>query len=638
MGKPLYGYMGKILRVDLTTGTIGEEPLTEALAGDTLGGTGLGAEILYREVPPGTAWDDPANRIVMAAGPASGTTLSGAGMVALTTKGPMTNLAITSQANGFWGAFLKFCGYDALILQGRSPRWVYLQIDDGRVALKDAAAILGKDTWEMEEAIRQELGESRMLSVFGIGPAGEAGVRFAVVAGDQGHVCSKNGCGAVMGAKRLKAVAVVRGRQAVPVHDRERFRQKARALVEHAKTSRPALYQWGTGGNFSMHAKAGSLPVRNFTTNLYPEHEGMNGPFFRTHFEHRSKPCWACRILHTKYIKVTEGPYKGQEGEEPEYECMAAWGPLIGNTDPGAVVMLSDLTDRLGMDVNEAGWLVAWVMECYEKGILTRGDLDGLELGWGNVEAVRELLLKISRREGIGDLLAEGVMRASQKVGGEAPSLGVYVLKGATPRGHDHRARWSEFLETCVSATGTTQSLAPVCSADEFFGLPPFPNSFSPWEVAASNAKMDGWYTFVDSLPLCRLITMHPPLTLDCLNAITGRGLTLDDAMTLGRRAINRLRVFNIRHGLDTALEAPSPRYGSTPVDGPAQGKSIMTHFQWMKEFYFQVAGWDPATGTPLPHTLKALGLDALIADLERSEGAKQGVCQPLPCRNRSGG
>ncbi|MHB8771376.1 MAG: aldehyde ferredoxin oxidoreductase family protein [Syntrophales bacterium] len=618
MAETPYGYMGKVLRVDLTSGTVRAEPLEPELIDRYLGGTGFGAEYLYREVPPGVAWDDPENRIIMASGPVGGTQLSGAGAFALVTKGPMTNLAITSQAIGFWGAFLKFCGYDAVIIQGQSPRWVYLHIDDGTVALRDASSILGKDTWETEDAIRRELGETRQMSVFGIGPAGEAGVRYAVVAGDKGHVCSKNGCGAVMGAKRLKAVAVLRGKQAVCVYDKALLREKAGALVEHAKVYRPNLYKWGTGGGFSGHYKAGSLPVRNFTTNIYPEHEGMNGPYFRTHFIHKNKPCWGCKILHTKFIKVTEGPYTGQEGEEPEYEQMAAWGPVIGNTEPGAVVMLADLTDRLGMDANESGWVVAWVMECFEKGILTRADLDGLDMGWGNVEAVRELLLKISRREGIGDLLAEGVMRASHKVGGEAPSLGVYVLKGSTPRGHDHRARWSEFLETCVSATGSTQSLAPVCSADEFFGLPPFPNIFSPWEVAASNAKMDGWYTFIDSLVMCRFITMSPPLTMDCLNAITGRGLTLNDAMTIGRRMINQLRLFNLRHGLDTALEVPSPRYGSTPVDGPAKGISIMTHFHWMKSFYFQVAGWDPATGKPLPHTLRELGLERLIPDLEQ--------------------
>ncbi len=618
MAETLYGYLGKILRVDLTSGTIHDEPLEPAMVEQYVGGTGFGAELLYREVPPGVQWDDPENRIILASGPLGGTAVSGAGAFALVTKGPMTNLAITSQAIGFWGAFIKFCGYDAVIIQGQAPRWVYLHIDDGRVSLRDAAPILGKDTWETEDAIRQDLGET----------AADERLRHRAGGRSQGPLRGRRRrqgpClleerlrGRHGGQKAQGRCGDPRAVNPFPSTTGNSFVQKAKALVEHAKVSRPALYNFGTGGNFSTHYKAGSLPVRNFTTNIFPEHESMNGQYLRTHFEHRSKPCWACKILHTKFMKVTEGPYKGQEGEEPEYECMAAWGPVIGNTDPGAVVMLSDLTDRLGLDVNESGWVVAWVMECYEKGILTRGDLDGLDMRWGNVEAVRELLLKISRREGIGDLLAEGVMRASQKIGGEAPNLGVYVLKGSTPRGHDHRARWSEFLETCVSATGSTQSLAPVCSADEFFGLPPFPNIFSPWEVAASNAKMDGWYTFIDSLVMCRFITMSPPLTMDCVNAVTGRGLTLNDAMTIGRRMINQLRLFNLRHGLDTALEVPSPRYGSTPVDGPAKGISIMAHFAWMKSFYFQVAGWDPATGKPLPHTLKALGLERLIPDLE---------------------
>jgi aldehyde:ferredoxin oxidoreductase len=295
MDRPLYGYMGKVLRVDLTAGSIHDEPLEPEMAEKYVGGTGFGVEYLYREVPPGIEWDDPQNRIIMSSGPVGGTTLSGAGTFSLVTKGPMTHLAITTQANGFWGAFIKFCGYDALILQGQSPRWVYLLIDDGKVSLRDASPILGKDTWETEEAIRQDLGETRMMSVFGIGPAGEAKVRYAVVGGDKGHVASKNGCGAVMGAKRLKAVAVIRGRQSVPIYDKELFREKARALVEHAKVSRPSLYDWGTGGNFSGHYNAGSLPVRNFTINIYPEHEKMNGQYYRSHFEHRNKPCWAWR-------------------------------------------------------------------------------------------------------------------------------------------------------------------------------------------------------------------------------------------------------------------------------------------------------------------------------------------------------
>ncbi len=614
--RPL-GYMGKILRVDLSSGMIWDEPLELAVAEKYLGGTGLGVEYLYREVPPGVEWDSPENRIIMASGPMGGTPVAGTGTFSLVTKGPMTNLGVSTQANGFWAAFIKFAGYDALIIQGESPRWVYLHIGDGKTELRDATPILGKDTWEMEDAVRRDLGSRGRLSVFGIGPAGEHRVRFAVVAGDQGHICSKNGCGAVMGAKRLKAVAVTRGQQAVPVHDKTLLREKAKTLLQDAETAKGGrLNKWGTGGVFSPYALAGILPVRNYSTNVFPEHEQMNAEYIRGHFEHRNKPCWACGLVHTKYMKVTEGPYTGYEGEEPEYECMAAWGPVIGNTDPGAVVMLTDVTDRLGMDVNEAGWLVAWVMECYEKGILTRNDLDGLDMRWGNAEAAKAMLERISRREGVGNLLAEGVKRASEQIGGDAPKMGVYVLKGATPRGHDHRASWAELLDTCVSATGTIQSAARVTSPD-VFGQPPTTNPFSPWEVAAVNAKLEGWFVFIDCLPMCRFISINPNLTMDCLNAVTGRALTVADAFAIGRRAINQLRVFNFRHGLDPALEAPSPRYGSTPTDGPAKGKAIEPYFQWMKSFYFELMGWDRVTGMPLPHTLKALGLEKLTPALD---------------------
>lgn len=609
----LCGYMGKILRVDLTRGSVQEEPLEEELVEKYSGGSGFGAEYLYREVPPKVVWDDPENRIIMASGPLGGTIVSGTGTFSLVTKGPMTNLAVSTQANGFWGAFLKFAGYDAVIIQGRSPRWVYLAIGEGKAELRDASPILGKDTWEMEEAIKRDLGISQKLSVFGIGPAGENLVRYSIVAGDQGHIASKNGCGCVMGSKRLKAIAIPFLRHSVPLQNKMLLSEKAKALALDAKEARGGMiYKWGTGGGFSSLLQAGSLPIRNYTTNLYPEHERMNAQYIRTHFEHRAKPCWACRIAHTKTMKVTEGAYAGFEGEEPEYESMAAWGPLVGNTDAGAMVMLSNLTDRLGVDVNEAGWTIGWVMECYEKGIFTRQDLDGLEMRWGNVEAIRAMLGKISRREGIGDLLAEGVKRASEKVGGEASQMAIFVQKGATPRGHDHRSMWGEMLETCVSGTGTLQSAARLASP-VLFGHPPFIDPFSPWEVAALNAKVDGWWVFIDTLGVCRFCTNNPMLTLDCVNAVTGRGLTLPDAMTIGRRIINQLRAFNFRHGLDPALEAPSPRYGSAPTDGPAEKKDIRPYFQWMKSFYFELMGWDPGSGKPLPHTLKALGLDKLI-------------------------
>jgi aldehyde:ferredoxin oxidoreductase len=309
---------------------------------------------------------------------------------------------------------------------------------------------------------------------------------------------------------------------------------------------------------------------------------------------------------------VTEGPYTGQEGEEPEYECIAALGPIIGNHDMGAVVMLSDLVDRLGMDANEVGWLMGWIMECYEKGILSKKKLDGLDMTWGNVEAVKEMLLRICRKEGFGEVLAEGVKRASEQIGGEAVNLGVYTMKGATPRGHDHRARWVEILDTCVSGTSTieaTHAGAPT----ERFGWPPVGVSFSPWEVAVANAHLNGWFVFLDSLVICCFCAIDPELVTANVNAVTGWDLTPEDALTTGKRIVNLLRVFNLRHGLDIETEAPSLRYGSTPTDGPAKGLSIMTHWKWMVQCYYEAMGWDKQTGKPHRHTLKHLGLDECL-------------------------
>jgi aldehyde:ferredoxin oxidoreductase len=613
----MYGYAGKILRVDLSTGDIRPEELLEADAKKFIGGTGLGAKFLYEEVPPGVEWSDPENRMIWATGPLGGTKVSGTGTFSVVTKGPMTNLAGATQANGFLGAFLKFSGFDALVIQGAAPQWSYLYIHDGKAELRGAIYLLGKDTWETEEAIAEELGlDPRRVSVYSIGPAGENLVRFASLMGDRGHVAAHNGVGAVMGSKRLKAVAVARGRGRVPIADPKRLSEASKKLFEHASTkfAGGTLYKWGTGGLLGGIYATGMLPVKNYTTNIFPEHDKIDGQYLRTHFEERPKPCWACRVNHVRYMKVTEGPYAGFEGEEPEYEQIAAWGPQIGQTDAGAIVMLANTVDRLGLDCNESSWLMGWLMECYERGILTKDDLDGLEMTWGNVEAVRVMLHRIARREGCGDWLAEGVMRASRRVGGEAPNIGIYTLKGATPRGHDHRGRWYELLDTCLSNTSTIE--ASFGLPPELPGKPKLIDPFSPEEISTVNAVTGGWRQFEDCLGICRFCSTDPVLTLECVNAATGWNLTVDEALDTGRRVINLLRMFNFRHGLDPNLEAPSPRYSSTPVDGPAQGISIAEHFDWMKQNYWKLMGWDTKTGRPLPETLKELGLEELIADL----------------------
>ena len=610
------GYTGRILRIDLSEGKIWTEDLDVAILKKWVGGVGLGAKYLYEEVPPGVEWSDPDNRLIWTSGPLAGSGVFGAGTFNVVTKGPMTNLAGSSQANGFLGAYLKFSGFDGIIFQGSSSRLAYLLIRNGKAEIRDARHLAGKDVWEVEDLLRKELGvKERDVSIYAIGPAGENRILYSAIVGDRGHLAAHNGVGAVMGSKNLKAVVVYKGDFRFSIHDPERLKEKNKELFQFSKTFGP-IYQWGTGGGFSALYGIGALPIKNLTTNIYPEHEKMNGQYMRTHFKIKSQPCFKCAVAHVKEVTVTEGPYQGFSGEEPEYECLAAWGPQIGNTELGAVVMLTKEADRLGMDCNEASWSIGWAMECFEKGIFNKKDTDGLDLSWGNVEAVRELLNRISRREGgLGNLLADGVMRASKKVGGEAADWAVYTLKGVTPRSHDHRGRWAEFFDNCLTNTSTIEATAAGVHP-EMVDLPPVTDPFSHEEVSTLNAKFNGIRQFDDCLGTCRLASPHPKLVLECFNAVTGWDWKINDAFTVGRRVVNLLRVFNFKHGMKAENEKPSKRYGSVPVDGPAEGKDIIKKWQWMLENYYKLMGWDVKTGKPLPETLEKLDLKELIKDL----------------------
>ena len=612
------GFVGRILRVDLTEGKTSVEELDEATLKKWVGGAGLGAKYLYDEVPPGVKWSDPENRLIWTTGPLAGSGVSGAGTFNVTTKGALTELAAMSQANGFFGAYMKFSGFDGIVFQGKSPRLVYLWIHDGQAEIRDARHLAGKDAWEVEDALRQELGmKERDVSVYCIGPAGENGVLHATIVGDRGHVVAHGGIGTVMGSKNLKAVVAHRGsgKTNFEIFDPKALKEVNDRMFEFAKTFGP-FYQWGTGGGFSAIYGQGALPVKNYTTNIFPEHEQMNGQYMRTHYKVKAMPCYRCRVAHVKEVEVTEGPYKGFVGEEPEYEQLAAWGPQIGNTELGATVMLTKEVDRLGLDCNEASWSIGWAMECYEKGVFTKKETDGLDLSWGNVEAVKELLGRIARREGyLGNLLADGVRRASQKIGGEAADWAIYAGKGATPRSHDHRGRWSEMFDTSLSNTSTMEATWGVYHT-AVVDMPPVKDAYSHEELANTHYQFQGIRMIDDCLGICRIATPHSKMLVEALNAATGWNWSLQDAFTAGRRIVNLLRVFNFRHGLDVSDEKPSKRYGSVPVDGPNQGKDIMAKWPEMVRTYYKGMGWDENTGKPLPETLKALGLEEIIKDL----------------------
>jgi aldehyde:ferredoxin oxidoreductase len=611
------GYMGKVLRVDLSREQITTEEVEAGVLRKYLGGTGLGAKYLYDEVPSHVGWSDPENRMMWMAGPLNGTRVSGSGTFSVVTKGALTNLAASSQANGFFGAFIKLSGFDGIVTQGTGKRWTYLYIHDNQAELRDASHLLGKDTWETEEAIKAELGVP--CSVYGIGPAGENLVRFACIAGDCGHVAAHSGIGAVMGSKKLKAIVAARGKLRVPTRDPERLAEIAKPLFESAKNSSfgITLNQGSTAMSIPGHIKGGTLPTKNYTTNVSAGYEKLKGDLLRTYFKlSRAFPCWACGMKHIHKMEILEGPYKGFVGEEPEYEGIAGMSSQIGQQDPAATLMLVNLVDRLGMDVNESGYVIGWIMECYEKGLLSKDQLDGLEMNWGDVEATAAMLRKIAHREGVGNLLAEGVKRAAERIGGEALNCAVYTLKGANPRGHDHRAQWAELVDTCLSNTGTIEATGGDVRAAQDLSVAPVKDRFNPEEISTMNAKINGRRVFEDSLCVCRFCLQAFQEEVDALNAVTGWDYTVDEAMETGRRIVNQLRVFNFKHGLTKELEAPSSRYGSAPTDGPVKGISIMPHWDFIRRNYYQQMGWDPETGKPLPDTLERLGLENCIKDI----------------------
>lgn len=618
----IYGYAGKVLRADLTKGENASELLDEETLRKYVGGATLGINFLYDEVPPGVDWSDPRNRLFIGSGPLGGTRVGGSGTIAVVTKGALTNGIASSQANGFFGAFLRSCGFDALIIQGAASQWVYLYIhSDGKTEIRDARHLLGKDTFETDGIIKEELGkEERQLSVVSIGPAGENLIRFACISADKGHMAAHNGIGAVMGSKKLKAIVVDRGKIPVPLKDKDALARIAKEI--RANTLADKFYQEvnteGTVGGVFRSARGGALPVKNYTTGVHSfsseKLQTYSSQYIRPKFKAKPTPCWACSTKHCHMLEITEGQYTGRVVEEPEYECMASFSSLVGIDDVTTTVVLAGEVDRLGMDVNESGWVIAFVLECYERGILSKKDTDGLEMTWGNGEAIMSMLNKIANRRGIGDVLAEGVMRAAQHIGGEAPKLAVHTQKGNTPRSHDHRVRWLELFSTCVSNLGTleTQFHGPykLLGLPDLFHAPSAEQLFSPDVISTTEAKLKGAMVFEDSVVTCRFQTATAlELLCQAVNAATGWNMDYQEAMRVGRRAVNLARLFNLRHGIGAELDRPSIRYGSTPTDGVAAGVGVMPHWDNMLQDYYRLMGWDDK-GRPLPETLKTLGLE----------------------------
>jgi aldehyde:ferredoxin oxidoreductase len=611
MSKGIKGFAGKYLRVNLTDQTLTEQVFDENTLRQYLGGTGIGSKILYDEVPRNIEFNDPANVIIIASGPLGGTVVGGSGTISVVTKGALTGGATSVQANGLFGAYMKFSGYDGLIITGASETWKYLVLKDGKAELLDASPFIGLDTYEITDSLREQHGvKSREASVLSIGPAGENLVRWAGVFVDHGHSASHNGPGAVLGSKKLKAVISFRGTGRIPVHDQRELLDVSQEMYKDVEYFRGTI--GGVERNFK--SESGVLPIKNYSTydwTATPEEvDSFSEKSIREKYQTGRMPCWSCRLLHSTMMEVPEGKYSCHV-EEPEYEQMAAWGPVIDQTDVEAAMMLSGLTDRLGLDNNEAGWLVGWIMECMEKGYLDEKDL-GFKTRFGDVEGTERILKMVTYREGFGDILAEGVKRASIKIGGEAAKAAIYTGKGNTPRGHDHRNKWAEMFDTCVSNTGTIETHMSVM-------VPEAQGPQNPMVVSSEVARTKGMMQLEGSVGTCRFNTrMNHVRIAKAVSATTGWDMSTEEAFNVGRRAVNLQKAFNLQAGIGREEDRPSQRYGSTPVHGPTKGISIIPHWEKMVTNYYDLMGWDPETGVPLPKTLEQLDLSHVAKDLKK--------------------
>ena len=620
----LGGYVGKILRVDLSNRRISEEVLNLQVLEGYIGGSGLGAKLLFDEVPSGVNPFDSENRLIFTTGPLTGTLIPGSGTYAVSTRSPLTGLAGIAHANGFFGARLKYAGYDGIIFQGTSGDLVYLLISNGKVELKDARDLAGKDTWETEEILQQKHGGKRIdfhTSIATIGPAGEKLVRFSGIFNDRGHVAASGGVGAVMGSKRLKAIVVQGSGGVKPSAEKEEVKKIIHDWILEAKDSSlgKTVSTQGTAGLFIPYYSRGWIPIKNLTTNLFPNPEAFDGANLRQKaFRMMHRSCHACTFHHCHTVEVLEGPCKGFVGEEPEYEIFAGFGPNLGIYDPGIVVKLNNMNDRLGMDAKEMAFLISLAMECYEKGLLKKEDFDGIQLKWGDVDAVESLMKRIANRQGVGDRLAEGTMRMAEWIGGEALNMAVYVKQGNSPHIHDPRTRWGTLFTQAISNMGSQEGIDMTLKFSKELGIKEptsLPNEMLGWAQAKTGPKRQ----FEECLIFCYFQSPSLSTLVRALNSITGFNFTIEDSLKLGRRVINLLRVFNIRHGFNAEQDSFSPRLGEPPSDGPGKGWSLAPTFEEIKRCYYKEMGWDEKTGFPLPATLRALGLEEAVQELKVS-------------------
>ncbi len=566
------GYAGKILRVNLSQRKIQTENLPEGMCKEYIGGKGFGAKILYEETAPRTAPYDPSNPLIFATGPVNGITLSGAAKFCAIFKSPLTEIWGESQCGGYFAPQLKYAGYDMIIINGRSEKPVYLTIKDEETRLNDARHLWGGDTFETERTIKKDHGKEKQ--VLSIGPAGENLVRYACISHAEGRQFGRCGAGAVMGSKRLKALAVS-GSGSIEISKPDEFDAFKRELNGKIRERLKSLKEYGTSPIIALTNTTGTLPTKYWAEGRFEGFEKINATAMKSIVK-RNKACFACSVACGKVSEIKEGPYAGVVVEGPEYETLFAFGSLCGNDSLDSIAKANEVCDRLGMDTISAGNVIAFAMQCYEKGLITKEDTKGENLMFGNHEAIISVLSKIAQREGIGEILAQGVRKAARIFGKGAERLAVHV-KGLEPPGYDPRGLKGVALAYAVSCRGACH-LRHMAYRPNLTGKHPFMKGkidrLSYTGQAIIVKEMEDFYTLIDAMVLCKFVclpTIGPILWKELASLysiVTGVKVEKKELVRLATRIINIVASFNKREGKNRAYDTLPERFTKERVEG----------------------------------------------------------------------
>ncbi len=609
-----YAHAGKLLWVDLDSGRWQVTEVAPDEVRHYLLGSGLAAKIVDDRLQPQLDPLDPSNMLLMMNGLLTGTFVPTASRVSVCGRSPLTGIWCESAAGGFWGPELRFAGYDGVVFTGRGEKPVYLWIHDGHVELHPASSLWGLDSHETARRILDQTHPK--ASVACVGPAGENGVPIASVmfVGNGTRTAGRGGMGALMASKNLKAVAV-KGSQRPEYYDREGLRRSVREDTAWIKGNSIALSQFGTAGGVPATEIFGDLPIKNWLLGSWKEGaDKTSGQTMVATMLDKHYRCFACPIACGKEIKIKEGPYAGIEGHGPEYETLASFGALLLNDKLEVIVKANQLCNLYGIDTISAGAVIALAMEAYEKGLLTVEDTGGLELEWGNAEAILQLVEQIAWRQGLGDVLADGVRAAAEKLGPEAEEMAIHA-KGLEIPMHDPRA----FVDMAVNYATANRGGCHLEALSYWRG---YGLQWAGWGQAGEYNRLDGtgkarvaygfqnYLSVYNPLGLCKFIVkglVGPETVVEWLNLAMGWDWDTDDLIHTGERLFNLKRMINVRLGI-TRADDTLPRRLLTHARPTGSAAGVLPDLETMLEEYYQLRGWT-AEGVPTEEKLHDLGL-----------------------------